>query len=285
MPPVLDIAALRSLTLIADQGGFHRAAIALGMSQSAVSQHVRRLEKVMGRPLVEREGRRMRFTADGEALLSEARRILAEHDEALGRLGLAERETGSFVIGSTEHAADVILPAITRSVQEAFPDRQVRYRLDRSSRLNSALDQGSLDLAVFLGDAGGQRSEPVAMLPLAWFSAPSWPMPERNEPLSLIAIESPCCIRQRALRTLSEHGLPATVVVDAAYLAGVVNAVRGGLGVALLADSGVTPEGMERRTELPPVSPEQLHLRSRAGAPRELAESTFAAVHALFAGG
>ena len=282
MPPVLDIAALRSFTSIADHGGFHRAADALGLSQSAVSQHVRRLEKLLGRPLVRREGRRMRFTPDGEALLAEARRILAAHDEALGRLGVADRETGSFVIGSTEHAADRILPAITRSVQESFPGYQVRFRLDRSSRLNEAIDQGTLDVAVFMGDPVEQQSASAGVLPLSWFSAPDWDLPSGSDPIRVVAIDSPCTIRRRAMGALAEHGLMATVVVEAAYLAGVVNAVRGGLGVALLADIGLPPEGLERRTDLPPVTPERLHLRSRAGAPRQLAVATLAAVRGLF---
>src|SRR5262245_35753333 len=51
MVGVLDITALRSLTSIADCGGFRRAADSLHLSQSAVSQHVRRLEQVCGRRL------------------------------------------------------------------------------------------------------------------------------------------------------------------------------------------------------------------------------------------
>lgn len=62
MSAVLDIVALRSFLAIADCGGFHRAAAALHLTQSAVSQHVRKLEKALGRPLVERDGRCSRFT-------------------------------------------------------------------------------------------------------------------------------------------------------------------------------------------------------------------------------
>jgi DNA-binding transcriptional LysR family regulator len=86
MSRVLDIVPLRSLIAVADAGGFHRAAADLQLSQSAVSQHIRRLEKALGRPLVEPDGRRARLTAAGVALLSEARRIVAAHDEALERL-------------------------------------------------------------------------------------------------------------------------------------------------------------------------------------------------------
>jgi DNA-binding transcriptional LysR family regulator len=62
MAKVLDITPLRSLIAVADAGGFHRAAATLQLSQSAVSQHIRRLERVLGRPLVEPDGRRTRLT-------------------------------------------------------------------------------------------------------------------------------------------------------------------------------------------------------------------------------
>src|SRR6202167_718304 len=87
MSRVLDIVPLRSLIAVADAWGFHRAAADLQLSQSAVSQHIRRLEKALGRPLVEPDGRRARLTQAGVALLAEARRIVAVHDEALQRLG------------------------------------------------------------------------------------------------------------------------------------------------------------------------------------------------------
>jgi molybdate transport repressor ModE-like protein len=53
MTKVLDIITLRSLIAVADAGGFHKAAADLRLSQSAVSQHIHRLERVLGRPVVE----------------------------------------------------------------------------------------------------------------------------------------------------------------------------------------------------------------------------------------
>ncbi|WP_329139726.1 LysR family transcriptional regulator [Streptomyces sp. NBC_01476] len=283
MAEVLDIAALRTFTSISDCGGFHRAAAAIGLSQSAVSQHVRRLEKAVGRPLVERDGRGMRFTPEGETLLAEARKILAAHDEALVRLGRAERDSGTIVVGSTEHAADRILPAITSVLQQRYPVHGVRFRIDRSARLNDGLDRGNIDVAVFLGDSRERDSASAGALPLSWFSAPSWRMPAGGTPIPVVVIDNPCTIRRRALETLADHGLPAAVVVEAAYLAGVMNAIRGGLGVGLLADVGPPPEGLRRRDDLPPVPPELLHLRARTEAPPRLAEVTAAAVRDLLA--
>ena len=277
MTAVLDIVALRSLVAVADRGGFHRAAETLLLSQSAVSQHVRRLEKAMGRALVRREGRTSRFTSDGEALIGEARRILAAHDDALSRLGVGDSRE-SIVLGSTEHAADALLPRVMEALQGVVPASRVRFRLDRSSRLNDALDRGTLDLAMYIGDVPGADGVPVGTMPLAWYAAPEWRRPTAGTPIPLVVIDSPCTIRRRALETLARNGLAATVVGEAAYLAGVLHAARGGLGVALLADVGAPPEGLEPRPDLPPVRAERLYLRARRGADPRLLD---AAVEAL----
>jgi DNA-binding transcriptional LysR family regulator len=280
MPAVLDIVALRSVVAVADCGGFHRAAESLMLSQSAVSQHVRRLEKAVGRPLVRREGRVSRFTPEGEALVGEARRILAAHDAALDRLGVGDPRD-SLVLGSTEHAADELLPRVMAALQAVFPGTAVRFRLDRSSRLNDAVDRGTLDVAMYIGDVVATDSVAVGALPLTWYAAPGWRRPA-GAPVPLVVIDSPCTIRRRALRTLADNGVPATVVGEAAYLAGVLNAARGGLGVALVA--GIArPEGLEPCTELPPVAAERLHLRVRPGSDPRLRDTAAEALRAVLA--
>jgi len=90
MDATLDISLLRTLIAIDEFGGFGRAADALQCSQPTVSQHVRVLERRLGHPLVEKQGRGAGFTAAGERLLVEARRIIAVHDDALRRLRARE---------------------------------------------------------------------------------------------------------------------------------------------------------------------------------------------------
>jgi DNA-binding transcriptional LysR family regulator len=264
MGQVLDIVALRSLVAVADCGGFHRAGSTLRISQSAVSQHVRRLEKVIGRPLVERRGRQAGFTADGQLLLIEARRILAAHDETLRRL--VGDDQAIVAVGATEHAAELVLPAITTALGAFRPARQVRFRIDRTARLNDAIDRGALDLAVFMAEAASEPGVPLGALPLVWYSAAGWEPPQPGRPWPLVAIEEPCLLRRRALESLAARGHEPYVVCDAGYLAGVLDAVRAGLGVALIARTGATPEGLVARDDLPAVPPAPLGLRPRRGA-------------------
>jgi DNA-binding transcriptional LysR family regulator len=269
MEQVLDILALRSLVAVADCGGFHRAAAALRVSQSAVSQHVRRLEKVLGRPVVERQGRTSAFTAEGQALLVEARRILTAHDDALRRLCGPDRPT--VTVGATEHAADLILPAVTA----ALPHHEVRFRIDRTRRLDDAIERGSLDLAVYLAEASSADGVPVGTLPLSWYSAGAWESPAGRE-WPVVAIEEPCVLRRRALTAMAQHGLDPYVVCDSGYVAGVFDAVRTGLGVALMATAAGVPEGLCERTDLPPVAPVVVSLRARPGADPQFAAAVTA---------
>ena len=271
MSKVLDITPLRSLIAIADNGGFHRAAASLALTQSAVSQHVRRLETVVGRPLVERDGRRTRFTSAGELLVAQARLILDAHDDALRRLEITA--ASALIIGVTEHAADLILPPIIDRLGASFPELEVQFRFDRTRRLSDAVDQGSIDIAVFVAEASERPGAPIGSLPLQWCSAPGWEPPADGTALSLVAIEAPCTIRSIALRVLAAADVPVRGTGEAAYLAGVHNAARAGLGVALLAMGGPSPEGLVERFDLPSAPSINLAARIREGADPEVTET------------
>ncbi len=279
MGRILDVIPLRSFVAVADCGGFQRAASSLHMSQAAVSQHVRRLESSVGRPLVERQGRRSRFTADGEQLLSYARRILALHDEALSSFGVETDET--IVIGSTEHAAAQLLPYLAAELERSLPDYRVRFRIDRGTNLREGLRAGSIDLALLLGPADDPRATYVGPLQLIWYSAPGWTAPADGKPVPLAAFDEPCALRTRALETLAQHGIPAMIGAEANQLAGVQAAVGARVGVALMATLGQTPEGLVAVDDLPVAAPLDLAVWARPGLDAELSSRTAASLRSL----
>ncbi|MEL6481493.1 MAG: LysR family transcriptional regulator, partial [Pseudomonadota bacterium] len=82
----LDLTALRSLVMVVDTGGVTRAAQQLNLTQSAVSMQLKRLEEALNQPLIDRSGRSLGLTPQGEQMVSYARRLLALNDEALARV-------------------------------------------------------------------------------------------------------------------------------------------------------------------------------------------------------
>jgi DNA-binding transcriptional LysR family regulator len=282
MNRTLDIGPLRSFVMVADAGGFQRAADALHLSQGAVSQHVRRLEAAIGRPLVERRGRGWRFTADGEELLSHARRLLVLHDDVLH--SMSERAAETVVIGSTEHAAAQLLPHLAESLERSLRGYRIRFRIARGTELREGFAAGRVDLALLLGATDDPRVTVVGDLELAWFAAPGWTRPGSGRPLPLVAFDDPCALRTRALETLAQHAVPVVISAEAGQLAGVHAAVAAGLGVAAMATLGQTPAGLERRRDLPNPPPLPLTLWSRQGLAPTLTRQVSSALRCLLEG-
>lgn len=275
MSQVLDISPLRSVVAVADCGGFHRAAAVLHLTQSAVSQHVRRIEAVVGAPIVERSGRGMVFTELGHRVVVHARRILAAHDAALADLGAAEEKV--LLIGATEHGADVMLPGLTDALRERLPDRRIRFRLDRNVTLADAIEHGLVDLAVMLDGSGWDRSNASGMVALKWVSARGFVAPV-DAPLPVVIYSEPCTLREPTFAALDKIGSTYEIAAECSDLSGLASAVRSGLGVALLPMMGRLPDGLCVAEGLPAANRASVFVRGRPGVDQELLETVDAAV-------
>lgn len=262
MAQVLDIGPLRSVVAVADCGGFHRAAAALHVTQSAVSQHLRKIETVVGGPVMERSGRGMVFTELGQRVLRHARTILAAHDTALDDLGATENRV--LVIGATEHGADVMLPALTGALRQRLPDWRVRFRLDRNVSLADAIERGLVDLAVMLDGSGFDRAHASGLVELKWISSRTFNAPA-GEPLPLAIFGEPCTLREPAFSALDKMRVDYQIVAECADLAGLYAAVRSGLGVALLPVIGRLPDGLCPAEGMAAANRAAVFVRGRTG--------------------
>ncbi|MDT5119763.1 MAG: hypothetical protein QOE30_5502 [Mycobacterium sp.] len=280
MAQVLDIAPLRSLVAVADCGGFHRAAAALHLSQSAVSQHLRRVESVVGEPVVQRYGRGVLFTETGQKVLRHARTILAAHDAALDDLGATEHKV--LTVGATEHGADVMLPALTSVLRERLPDRRPRFRLDRNVSLADAIDRGLVDLAIMLDGSGLDRANASGIAALQWVSARTFTA-RTGDPLPLVIFAEPCTLREPAFALLEKQGIDYEIVAECGDLAGLYAAVRSGLGLALLPKIGKLPDGLCPAEGLPTANCASILVRGRSGIDPELLSTVDAAVRDVLA--
>lgn len=281
MSKSLDIDHLRTLVAIAECGGFGRAAAVRHISQPALSQHVRLLERSLKRKLFVKDGRLMRFTPDGESVLAEARRVLAAHDQALERLTVGRATT--ITVGSTEHAAEQVLPEMLKMLSTAFPGAATRFEIGRSTALAEAASRGAVDVAFVLDPTSSGTGHEVARLPLAWYAAPGWEPPAEDQAWPLVAFEEPCGLRERALAALDAEGRRVTVTAQSTTLEGVLAGVRAGLGLALLPSSGGRPHGLVVRDDLPAVGTVSLRMVSRRGLDPEVELAAASAVERFFA--
>ena len=103
---MLDFELLRAFVAVADCGGFHRAAERLNLTQSTVSQQIKRLELEIQRPLFRRTTRSVALTDAGEMLLGDARRLLQPEEPARHRLA-APRPSGTVVLAWSKRSSVV----------------------------------------------------------------------------------------------------------------------------------------------------------------------------------
>lgn len=275
----LEVRLLRTFVAIADNGGFSLAAAALRMSQSTVSHHVRQLERALETPLVQKDGRKAAFTPAGERLLGEARRLVQAHDHAIGRL----KETAAqpvVTIGSTETAADELLPEILSTVRAAFPGRRVQFRIERSTQLVEALRRGEIDVAVLIGfdETPGAL---VGKLPMRWYASSSYPM-GFNESVSLVAYTEPCGMRQRALQALHRAGKSVEIVAESGNLEGVIAGAKAGLGVAVLPSAGRSPRSLNQAVGFPELGEIGVYLAARQGVEDDVGITVYESLEGFF---
>lgn len=263
----LDIEHLRTLVAIAESGGFTKAAAVRHISQPALSQHVRLLERTLKRRLFEKDGRTMRFTPDGERVLVEARKILATHDASLALLEVANPTT--ITVGCVEHAVEQMLPELLHALTQAFPETGTRFEIGRSTQLYDSVAKGSVDLAFVLDPSGQAAGHQVGLLPLHWYAAPNrtatGPTATGADTFNLVAFEEPCGLRERALALLAEAGHQVEVTATSTTLEGVLAGVRAGLGTALLPGIGGRPQGVVERAGLPAAGTADLRMIARRG--------------------
>ncbi len=154
MPEHLQTWELRWLTTLAAigrEGSFSRAAEALGYTQSAVSQQIRRLEHVVGHALVDRPGgpRAVSLTPAGRLLLGHADAIVARLDSARADLrALAEGESGVLRIGCYQSVGARLLPRVVREFRAAWPSVGLELtEAEDDAELLDLVERGDLDLS------------------------------------------------------------------------------------------------------------------------------------------
>ncbi len=255
--PDLDIDLLRCFVTVAERQGFTAAGQTLGLTQSAISLKIKRLEDVIGRRVFERTSRSLALTPDGEVLLTYARRLLSLNDEAVRRM-VAPMVHGHLRLGVADHFVPQHLAPILARFARTYPEVQLEVEVGRSQELRSACERGRLDLVIGKRREGEEAGTLIWTEPLTWAAAPDFApppsVPEGELPrvLPLAMLTPGCMFRDRALAVLLARNIPHEVVYTSASLLGVIAAVQAGLGVTVLGRSSL-PSGLTTSLDLPPL--------------------------------
>lgn len=260
----LQLDWLRAFVAVVDGGSLTAAAPALHRSQSAVSMQIRKLDEAVGRPVLSRGPRHLELTAAGRELLPHARRLLADHAEALRAIS-GRALSGRVRLGVPDDYAARYLTPLLRSFAARHAGVEIELDCEQSTVLVPRVQRDELDLAL----VSRPRPRLGTLLfhePLVWVGAPAFEA-WRRDPLPVAMYEAGSLARRDATQALGRLGRPYRVVYNSSSLAGQLAAVDSGLAVAVLTRCSVPPtlEVLGERHGLPPLGTMEVAvLRSKA---------------------
>jgi DNA-binding transcriptional LysR family regulator len=236
---MLEPVLLQTFLTVAETRSFTQAAERLGLRQSTVSQHIRKLEQEAGRRLFVRDTHSVTVTADGEAMIEFARNILAANQRA-ERYFAGSQLRGRLRFGASEDFVASRLPEVLREFVRAHPQVDVELTVGLSGDLNQKLGRGELDLVCGKRRPGEDHGRLIWRDRLVWVSGES-ALFDPSAPTPLILYPPPSISREIALAALEHSGRAWRIVCTIGSLSGLRAAALAGLGVTVVAASLIPP--------------------------------------------
>jgi len=283
-----DLDQLRTFVTVAEAGSLSAAAPRLYLSQSSVSEQLRKLEGRAGVPLLTRGKQGAAPTPAGRRLLEHARRILALSEMALQDVRGQGLE-GELRLAVTDYFRPGEIAAMLRGLRERYPHLRLHVTVMKSAVIEAAADTDSFDIGLSMrlaassagsrsrsrdgGARAGRGGQGIVLRreALAWVSAPG-DSEALDSPLPLVLLPDTCSLHQYVVQLLWRRRLAYVVMHSASGVAGLQLALAAGLGLSCLNASAVGPgiAPLDARTlarlKLPALPPAEFFLLpARAG--------------------
>lgn len=230
---------LRTFIAVCRHGTFQAAGDRIGLTQSAISSQIKRLEESLGFELFERTGRAAILNAAGHSTLPRAEEICALY-EKLSELHDETKAAGMMRVGAIASAHSTLLPRALTSLRERFPLLRIHVIPGLSISLMDALDAGQIDAAIIIKPPFGVLQdmtwqplirEPYVLLVPSHIKGDDWRELIRDNPF--LRYERTSFGGRMVERFLQREGFNVHDAIELDEIAGLINLVAVGMGVAL----------------------------------------------------
>ncbi|MFV9549965.1 LysR substrate-binding domain-containing protein [Algibacter sp. PT7-4] len=245
----LEIRHIRYFLVLAETLHFRKAATKLFISQSALSQQINLLEKILGVKLFDRTNRKVSLNTAGILFLEEAKYILNQLDRSMERWQQALDGTdGQLKIGFVGSAMKHYLPPIIKQFTNSFPKVVLALEELTNSEQLKALEQNQIDIAFIRSN----QVTPDMNIKSVYSENFSLVLPENhflneknftnigqcaNEPFVLYPNESSPMYFQQILNLCSEHNFSPIISHRAIHGATIFKLVENGMGLSIIPNS------------------------------------------------
>lgn len=247
----MNFTHLRAFEAVARTGTVTRAAQLLHVSSSAISLHLRDLERACGLPLFERVRRRLQLTPAGGALQDYARRIFAlsaEADTALEQM--RDLKAGTLRLGATDTPARSWVPRVLAAFRQGYPGIRVELYVGNTRHVIARVANREDDVAVIAATIQHDQLvvEPVGFDPVvvivprqhSWARRATIRLRDLHDQ-PLIVREPGSSTRRLVEGELESRSIRPEVVMELGSHDAIIGAVEHGVGIALVPASLVRP--------------------------------------------
>ncbi|NUY03355.1 LysR family transcriptional regulator [Paraburkholderia youngii] len=287
-----DLAQLRTFVAVAESGGVSAGAERVFLSQSSVSEQLKKLEERAGQPLLVRGRQGVNPTPAGGRLLEHARRIIAMSEAAFDDLQGRSLD-GELRIAITDYYRPHDIARILKTFSEQHPRLKLHVTVLPSAVIDSgADDHASFDIGLsarlVIGQprarGAGAASIVVRREKLLWASCADAPT-RHATPYQLVLLPTTCQLQRFVVKLLDEHKVAYVVSHSASGVAGLQLALKAGLGISCLNESslGGGVVACAANIGLPPLPAIEFHLLPRRPGESELVGNARDALVRLFA--
>jgi DNA-binding transcriptional LysR family regulator len=245
----MDVRQLEMFRAVVEEGTFLRAAERLHVSQSAISRQLQLLEEELGTRLLHRGGRGVTLTPDGEVLLSTAKRVDSELQDAVSRIaGARALQHGLISLGGGMTVALYIFPKLLKRFRSRYQNVDVHITTGETEMLLRMLRTRQMDLALLTLPivAADLEVRPVLKEEMVVVTAKSHPLTRERTidapklgRYPLILFESGSNTRKVLDDFFREEEIPANVVMQTENVEIIKAMVANGIGVTILPWSAI----------------------------------------------
>jgi DNA-binding transcriptional LysR family regulator len=234
---IFETAQLRTLVAIVETGSFTKAAAKVNLTQPAVSLHIKCLEDQVMRKILDRDGRRVALTQDGEILYAFARKILALHSEAESAFEDSEI-SGRVRLAAPEYYDSKVLASLLAHFARKHPAVKLEVTIALGPEIEAAIEEGEVDVAILNYEVDQADGPILDQDRRVWVASADFSY-SPDKPLPLVLFPRFCDWRSLVTNLLDQHGIAWNVVLSSGGVAGLIAGIEAGLGVSVLPEKAL----------------------------------------------
>jgi DNA-binding transcriptional LysR family regulator len=243
---MIDITKLKTFVAVADLGSFSKASEILYITQPAVTQQIKALEKIVGAKLFQRQGGKIVLTDEGRRIYEIARSLLNDYENLMEEMAKIKKDfKDTLFVGVSTTLSEYKIPELIAEFHSQMPGISIRMFVENSQQIEDSLISGVLNVGV-IERAPSEKFQSIKWLvdEIVYFTYPEHPFaregqiePERLYEADIIFREVSSGTRKIVKEELERLGVifeKLNIKVEVNCGRTILNMVRSGYGTSFL---------------------------------------------------